>query len=93
MRRWERLNEEPNKQLQRQASGNPAAKRSETVRRLNAQLRKLMTFLPHDRHHPFTFYCECGCCEPGQLSTAEYDALEGQPVYLDGHPAGETPTE
>jgi hypothetical protein len=85
MRRWERLHEESNKQLQRQASGDPAAERSETVRRLNAQLRKLMKWLPHDDDYAYTFYCECGCCEPGQLTSAEYDALEDQPVYLEEH--------
>jgi hypothetical protein len=33
----------------------------------------------------YTFFCECGCFEPGELTIAEYDALEGEPIYLDGH--------
>jgi hypothetical protein len=87
MRRWERLHEDPNKQLQRQASGDPAAERSETVRKLNTHLRNLMKWLPHDRDQPYNFYCECGCCEPVRLSVAEYDGLAGKPVYLAGHAA------
>src|SRR5690242_19556113 len=47
----ERLNQDPNKQLQRQASRDPAAERSETVRNLNTQLRKVMKLLAHDRDH------------------------------------------
>jgi hypothetical protein len=73
------LHEDPNTQ----PSGD--LERSEAVRRLNAQLREIMKWLPHDCDHPYTFFCECGCCEPGQLTIAEYDALEGQPIYLDGH--------
>jgi hypothetical protein len=85
MRRWERLNEGPNKQLQRQASGDPAAARSEAVRKLKTQLRKLMKWLHHDRHYPYNFYCECGCCEPVPLTIEEYDALGGKTVYRAGH--------
>jgi len=94
-----RLNEDPNKQLQRQASGDPAVERSETVRNLNTQLRKLIKWLPHDSDYECTFFCECGCCEPLQLTVAEYDALAGRPVYVAGHlttssgaPPGQAPS-
>ncbi len=71
--------------IERRARGDPAAERSETVRKLNTQLRKLIKWLPHDRDYPYNFYCECGCCEPVQLTIEEYDALAGRPVYLAGH--------
>jgi hypothetical protein len=71
--------------VERRARGDPAAERSETVRRLNAKLRKLVKWLPHDRDYPYRFYCECGCCEPVQLTIEEYDALEEQAVYRAGH--------
>jgi hypothetical protein len=71
--------------VQRQASGDPAAERSETVRRLNTQLRKLIEWLPHDADFESNFFCECGCCEPVRLTVAGYDALAGEPVYLAGH--------
>jgi hypothetical protein len=78
------LNEDPNKQLQRQASRDTAAERSETVRNLNTQLLKVMKLL-HDRDHPYNFYCECGCCDSVQLTIDEYDALGGKAVYRAGH--------
>jgi hypothetical protein len=79
------LNDDPNKQLQRRASRDPAAERSETVRNLNTQLRKVMKLLPHDHDDPYNFYCECGCCDSVQLSIDEYDALGGRAVYRAGH--------
>jgi hypothetical protein len=79
------LNEDPNKQHQRQASRDTVAERSETVRNLNVQLRKVMKLLPHDRDHPYNFYCECGCCDSVQLTIDEYDALGGKAVYRAGH--------
>jgi hypothetical protein len=85
MRRWERLHEDPNKQLQREASGDPAAERSETVRKLNAQIRKLTKWESHDNDYFYVFFCECGCCEPVRLTIAEFDGLEGKTVYRAGH--------
>jgi len=75
--------------IERRARGDPAAERSETVRKLNMQLRRVFKWLPHDRGYPYNFYCECGCCESVQLTIAEYDALEDKPVYLAGHPAAD----
>jgi hypothetical protein len=55
------------------------------VHKLNVQLRELLKWLPHDDARSYTFFCECGCCEPGELTIPEYDALEGDPIYLEGH--------
>ena len=69
---------------QRPWSADPAAETS-AVHKLNVQLRKILNWLPHDDARPYTFFCECGCYEPGELTIPEYDALEGQPIYLEGH--------
>lgn len=78
------MQEERREQGQWHWSADPAAETS-AVHRLNVQLRKILKWLPHDEGRPFTFYCECGCFEPGELTIPEYDALEGKPVYLEGH--------
>jgi hypothetical protein len=80
-----RLQEDPIKQDQRQWCANPAAEVS-AVHRLNMQLRKILEWLPRDDSRSYSFFCECGCYEPGELTTAEYDALEDAPIYLEGHP-------
>jgi hypothetical protein len=86
-----RLHENPKKQtiVQRRASGEPAAERAEPARKLNMQVRKIIERLPHDDDYSLDFFCECGCCEPVRLTIAEYDALEGKPAYLAGHPAAD----
>ena len=71
--------------FERRASGNPAAERSEAVRRLNAQIRRIIELESHDDEFRINFYCECGCYEPAELTVAEYDALEGKTVYREGH--------
>jgi hypothetical protein len=78
------LQEDPIKQRQQQWSADPAAETS-AVHKLNVQLRKILAWLPHDEACSYTFYCECGCFEPGQLTIADYDALEDKPIYLEGH--------
>lgn len=55
------------------------------MRKLNAQVRKVIEWLPHDSDYQCNFYCECGCCESVQLTIKEYDALAGSPVHLAGH--------
>jgi hypothetical protein len=79
-----RLQEDPIKQGQRRWSADPAAA-SSAVHQLNAQLRAIVKWLPRDDARSYSFFCECGCYEPGELTAAEYDALEGKPIYLDGH--------
>jgi hypothetical protein len=78
-----RLHEDPNTQ----PPGDPARQRSEAVRKLNSQVRKVIECLPHDAGTSLHFFCECGCGEPVQLTIAEYDALDGEPVYRASHPA------
>jgi hypothetical protein len=78
------LQDDPIKQDQRRWSADPAAETS-AVHKLNVQLRKLLEWLPHADARAYTFYCECGCFEPGELTVEEYDALEGKPIYLDAH--------
>jgi hypothetical protein len=68
-------------------TNNPAAERSEPVRKLNVQIRKVIEWLPHGKDCSPGFFCECGCCESVELTLAEYDALRGKPVCLPGHPA------
>jgi hypothetical protein len=80
-----RLHEKLDKRFLRQGPADSAAGRTETVRSLNTQLRKLMEWLPHDRDYPYNFYCECGCCEPVPLTIPEYDSLEGKAVHRAGH--------
>lgn len=67
----------------------PAAERSEPVRKLNVQIRKVIEWLPHGKDCSPGFFCECGCCESVELTLAEYDALEGKPIYLAYHLAPE----
>ena len=67
----------------------PAAERSERVRKLNVQIRKVIEWLPHGKDCSPGFFCECGCCESVELTLAEYDALEGKPIYLAYHLAPE----
>jgi hypothetical protein len=78
-----RLHEDPNTQPSR----DPAGQRSEAVRKLNTQVRNVIEWLPHGEGTSLDFFCECGCCEPVELTIAEYDALDGEPVYRAGHPA------
>ena len=80
-----RLYEERDKWSLRQGSPDPVAERSETVRRLNTQLRKLIEWLPHDSDYQCNFYCECGCCEPVLLTVAEYDSLGDKTLFRAGH--------
>ena len=75
------------KQVKRQWSADPAAEVS-AVHALNVQLRKILKWLPHDETRSYSFFCECGCYEPGELTIAEYDALEDKPIYLEGHRSG-----
>jgi hypothetical protein len=80
--------------LNTQSTVDPAGEGSEAVRKLNAQVRRIIDCLPHrDKHTLLDFLCECGCCEPVRLTLSGYDAhaRTGRPVYLTGHPAGDTP--
>lgn len=61
--------------------------RVEAARNANAQLRRVIERLPHDSGHSIRFLCECGCGDAVLLTIAEYDALNGRPLYRSGHPA------
>jgi hypothetical protein len=73
--------------VQQRAPSQPVAEAAELVHKLNTRVREIIERLPHDDDYSLEFFCECGCLEPVQLTTTEYDALEGQPVYRVGHPA------
>jgi hypothetical protein len=56
--------------------------RTRGAHRVNTRVRTLAP-----RFNPEAdFICECGCSQLVRLSIEEYDALEGAPVYGDGHP-------
>jgi hypothetical protein len=73
--------------VQRRADGESVTEGGGPVRKLNAQIRKVIERLPHDKDLSLAFFCECGCCEAVQLTIAEYDASVSKPLYLAGHPA------
>ena len=59
-----------------------AADRASRLHALNARVRQLAVAFGPDAD----FVCECGCFELVRLTIEEYDALNGAPVYCDGHP-------
>ena len=68
------------------------AERVGSERVVNAQLRRVLEPLPQARSRSLQFFCECGCGEVVLLTIAEYDALNGEPLYRPGHPlAAPTP--
>jgi hypothetical protein len=62
------------------------AELAQPERLVNAQLRRAIEPLPQARSHSLQFFCECGCGDVVLLTIAEYDALDGNPVYRPGHP-------
>jgi len=59
----------------------------ELVRELNARIRELGARLAGTGDDSLDYFCECGCWETVQLTTAAYDALDGRPIYSAGHTA------
>lgn len=67
--------------------GAELAERAALVRALNVEIRSASARFPGEEDVPLEFYCECGCWRTVELTLADYDALEGKPVYLREHPA------
>lgn len=63
------------------------SERAELVRTLNAAIRNASEGLPEETDMLLEFYCECGCWETLELTVAQYEGLDGQPVLREGHPA------